>query len=124
MADTIMMTSSTSTTSTMGVTLMPTIGARLPPRAVIVPAMCFVSFPFPPSVGFDRRHGPEAAFAADAGRFRRLRLRGQISGAPLGFEKRRHILRDRRDVALDVADALLHQVVRDDRGDRDEEAHA
>src|SRR5262245_22869771 len=110
MADTIMMTRSTSTTSTMGVTLMPVIGARFPPRAAIVPAMGF-SLRSCFSVGFRRRHGAEPAGHRKRC-FRRIRTRREAAAVTVRFEEGRHVLGDCGDVALDVADALLEDVVR------------
>src|SRR5689334_18515170 len=110
-----MMTRSTSTTSTMGVTLMPVMGAFLP-RPPRVPAM---------TTSVRSRRGD----LAQARRDRRLgRLRSERGARGMrrttGLQERADVLRERGQVALDVADTLLDDVVRDDRGDRDEETHA
>src|SRR5438552_15721846 len=119
MADTIMMTRRTSTTSTMGVTLMPTIGARRAPRPAIVPAMFWVSF-LRFLVGFHCRDGAEAARYRKR-RLRRQRTPRQVSAVTFRLEQRRDVFCDGADVVFDVADALLENVVRNDRRDRDEE---
>src|ERR1043166_2825358 len=114
MAETIMMTRSTSTTSTIGVTLMPVMGAFLP-RLPRVPAMT-------PSVR--SRRGDLAQPRGDR-RWRLRTERGTRGGRrPSGLQERADVLRERGQVALDVADSLLDDVVGDDRRDRDEEPHA
>src|SRR6185437_12946459 len=99
-AETIMMTSSTSTTSTIGVTLIPTMGARPLPPELIVPAISSLR----------RRHD---AVARLGGRrvllvLRRLGERGlscvlpALRGeAPVVLEQREELFADRHDVALD-----------------------
>src|SRR5262245_49185779 len=116
MAETIMMTRSTSTTSTIGVTLMPVIAAFLPRPPLMVPAMT-------PSVR--SRRGDLAQPGGDR-RLGRLGAERRARGVrrTAGLQERADVLRQRGQVALDVADALLDDVVGDDRGDGDEEAHA
>src|SRR5260221_8073190 len=117
-ADTIMMTRSTSTTSTMGVTLMPTISPFFPPRALSDAAMVRL-----PSVAARARRGELAQPRADrwgrggGGHRRAARREGSAR-----LEHRGDVLCQRGEIALDVADPLLDEVVGHDGRDRDEEA--
>ena len=112
-------------TSTIGVTLMPTIPPRRRPR--------------PPEVEEAMAHSPAVGAASCVGdpgwRARRtlrsrgscwtVLLRSRATRSPReAMRRRRQALRDRRDVVLDVANLLLEDVVGDDGGDRDEEPDA
>src|SRR5687767_13428049 len=113
-----MMTSSTSTTSTMGVTLIPT----MPPRVRLLEVVAAISL---------------SAFGCeliDPRRRRRLLMRHVREHAVVGSRDRAAVLLDlhpcgdelgqRLHVALDLADLLLHDVEGDDRGYGDEDADA
>src|SRR5580704_8811432 len=126
-AETIMMTSSTRTTSTIGVTLIPTMGARpRPPPDCIVPAISSLR----------RGHGG-APLGERLLLFLRLVVARVLGGdgllgvlpalrreAAVVLEQRQELLADRGDVPLDLADPLLEDVEGDDRGDGDDQAHA
>src|SRR5262245_44978649 len=126
-AETIMITSSTSTTSTMGVTLMPTMGAARPlPLDCMVPAIS--------RLRQARRLGPGGAVALVGlvhGVLHHLvpdlvpgRRPGLFAGARVVLEQGEELLADLGDVALDLADLLLHHVEGHHRGDGDEEPDA
>src|SRR4051794_16708515 len=112
-----MITRSTRTTSTIGVTLIPTIAPRPPrPPVCVTPAMCVL-----PSLR--RRDGRERVVVEGGlvplhlGRVdRAAHRRARASLARL--EKRGEQLAERDRVGLDLADALLRDVVGHHRGER------
>src|SRR5260221_3303858 len=105
-----MMTRSSRTTSTIGVTLIPTIPTR-PPRPCITEAISS-------SLGDARETvAIVVAFRGRLGRRDGLAIPDRVSPQRgVGQQMRREELRQRNGVRLDVTDALLDDVVRDDRG--------
>src|ERR1700679_2473211 len=112
-----MMTRRTRTTSTMGVTLMPTMG---PPRLdAVLPAMAsplLGGLGRPPAgrrcCARDRR-AEQTLLGDDA----RDRLPGALARLGVGAGE----LAEHHHAGLDLGDLLLEDVVGDDRGDRDED---
>src|SRR4029453_8859868 len=106
-ADTIMMTSSTSTTSTIGVTLMPTIAPCPPPDLPSVPAIgCLLCLGEP-----RRAFADAAALVVPHIRFgldHRRRILADLAEGPelrgdlvLGFQEREELLAHDGDVRFD-----------------------
>src|SRR3954468_16329196 len=122
-ADTIMMTSNTRTTSTMGVTLIPTIPPRFPrPELTAAP----MASPFPV--------GGELARLMGMGR-RAKRAQMPLAGRSASgtfvlvqelllpvacLDERRNQFGERQRARFDIANLLLHDVVSDDRRQRHE----
>src|SRR5689334_13432103 len=113
-----MMIRSTSTTSTIGVTLMPTMPPRPREETDAVPAMAASGG----SHDFESSFGVGLAFVTGrlvgVGRFGRRRAADTVTS----LEIRADQLRQRDRLRLDLADALLDHIVGHHRGQRDEQA--